>query len=100
MKVKFSKDFAKALERVPEKIRKAVVSVINTVIDSSTISEVPNCKKIESFKSVYRIRIGDYRAFFVLHVQIVGNIVKFEYLVSRGEAYNKKNLSKLRNRDV
>lgn len=100
MKVKFSKDFAKALERVPEKIRKAVVSVINTVIDSSTIFEVPNCKKIESFKSVYRIRIGDYRAFFVLHLQIEGNIVKFEYLVSRGEAYNKKNLSKLRNRDV
>ena len=100
MKVQFSKDFAKALERVPEKVRKSVVSVINKVIDCSTIFEIPNCKKIESFNSVYRIRIGDYRAFFVLHIQIEGDTVKFEYLVSRGEAYNKKNLNKLRNKDA
>lgn len=100
MKVQFSKDFAKALEKVPEKVRKSVVLVINKVIDCSTIFEIPNCKKIESFNSIYRIRIGDYRAFFVLHIQIEGDVVKFEYLVSRGEAYNKKNLNKLRNKDA
>ena len=99
MKVQFSKDFAKTLERVPEKVRKSVVGVINKVIDCSSIFEIPNCKKIESFKNIYRIRIGDYRAFFVLHIQIEGNTVRFEYLVSRGEAYNKKTLNKLRNKD-
>jgi hypothetical protein len=48
---------------------------------------------------MYRIRIGDYRAFFVFHVQIIGDTVMFEYLVSRGEAYNKKIQQKLRRKD-
>ena len=100
MKIQFSKDFAKSLERVPERVRKSVVAVINNVIDCNSILEISNCKKLESFNSVYRIRIGDYRAFFVMHIQVDGDIVRFEYLVSRGEAYNKKNLKKLRNRDT
>ena len=48
---------------------------------------------------MYRIRIGDYRVFFVFHVQIIGDTVMFEYLVSRGEAYNKKIQQKLRRKD-
>lgn len=57
-------------------------------------------KKIESLNSVYRIRIGDRRAFFVLHIEIEEDLVKFEYLVSRGEAYDKKNMERLRRKDV
>ena len=38
--------------------------------------------------------------FFVLHVEIEGDLIKFEYVVSRGEAYDKKNIEKLRRRDV
>ena len=34
-----------------------------------------------------------------LHISIEGDTVRFEYLFSRGEAYNKKNIEKLRNRD-
>lgn len=44
-------------------------------------------------------RIGDYRAFFIFHVKIVDDTVKFEYLVSRGEAYDKKVQSELRKKD-
>ena len=36
------------------------------------------------------IRLGDYRAFFTFHVEIVNGTVFFRYLVSRGEAYAKK----------
>ena len=63
------------------------------------IDEITNCKKLIAYKSVYRIRIGDYRAFFIFHVKIVDDTVKFEYLVSRGEAYDKKVQSELRKKD-
>ncbi|MDE6549853.1 MAG: hypothetical protein K2L22_12780 [Muribaculaceae bacterium] len=99
MRVKFSKDFSKAMSKLTGKIRQSTVSAINGVIDANNIDEISNCKKIESLNSVYRIRIGDKRAFFVLHVQIEGDLVMFEYLLSRGEAYDKKNMQKLRKKD-
>lgn len=100
MRVKFSKEFSRAMEKLSGKLRMSVVRVINEVIDASSIEEISDCKKIESLNSVYRIRIGDRRAFFVLHIEFEGNLVKFEYLVSRGEAYDKKNLMRLRKRDI
>lgn len=100
MRVKFSKEFSKAMEKLSGKTRKSAVAAINEVMDAASIDEISDCKKIESLNSVYRIRIGDRRAFFVLHVEIEGDLVKFEYLVSRGEAYDKKNMERLRLKDV
>ncbi|MBD5340762.1 MAG: hypothetical protein HDR94_04230 [Bacteroides sp.] len=100
MKVQFSKEFSKAMEKLSGKLRNQAVSVINEVIDAPCLEGIPNCKKIESLNSVYRIRIGDRRAFFVLHINVEGDLVQFEYLVSRGEAYGKKNMERLRNRDI
>lgn len=100
MRVQFSKAFSKAMLKLSGKHRKSAVAAINEVIDATCIEEITDCKKIESFSSVYRIRIGDRRAFFVLHVEIEGDLVKFEYLVSRGEAYDKKYMEKLRRIDV
>lgn len=99
MRVKFSKDFSKSMSKLTGKIRQSTVSAINGVIDAKSIDEISNCKKIESLNNVYRIRIGDKRAFFVLHIQIEGDLVMFEYLLSRGEAYDKKNMQRLRNKD-
>ena len=100
MKVEFSKDFIKALDKVSGKIHHSIVEAINEVIDAPRIENISNCRKIESLNSVYRIKIGSKRAFFVLHVQIDGETVKFEYLVSHGEAYDKKNMERLRLRDT
>ena len=100
MKVDFSKDFTKALDKLSGKIHNSIVEAINDVIDAQTIEEISNCRKIETLNSVYRIKIGSKRAFFVLHIQIDGDLAKFEYLVSRGEAYDKKNMERLRRRDV
>ena len=55
-----------------------------------SIKEITDCKKLVGYRNVYRIRIGDYRAFFTFHVEIVNDTVFFRYLVSRGEAYDKK----------
>ena len=100
MKVDFSKDFTKALDKLSGKIHHSIVEAINNVIDADTIEGISNCRKIETLNSVYRIKIGSKRAFFVLHIQIDGDLAKFEYLVSRGEAYDKKNMERLRKRDV
>ena len=99
MKVDFSKDFNKAVRKLSGKILQSVIATIDEVKMAPSIEHIYNCKKIESLNSVYRIRIGDKRAFFVLHIQIEGDLVMFEYLISRGEAYDKKNMLKLRNKD-
>lgn len=99
MKVDFSKDFNKSVRKLSGKILQSVIETIDEVKSAESINQISNCKKIESLNSVYRIRIGDKRAFFVLHVQIEGDLVMFEYLLSRGEAYDKKNMQKLRKKD-
>ena len=100
MKVDFSKDFTKALDKLSGKIHHSVVEAINNVIDAQTIDDINNCRKIETLNNVYRLKIGSKRAFFVLHIQIDGDLAKFEYLVSRGEAYDKKNMERLRKKDI
>ena len=84
MKVDFSKDFNKSVRKLSGKILQSVIETIDNVKAAESIDQISNCKKIESLKSVYRIRIGDKRAFFVLHIQIEGDLVMFEYLLSRG----------------
>ena len=98
MRIDFSRDFIKSLDKLSGKIYESVRDAINNVIDANSLDEIQNCKKIETLNSVYRIRIGSTRAFFVLHIEIEGDLVKFEYLLNRGEAYDKK--EKLRNRDM
>lgn len=100
MKVDFSKDFTKALDKLSGKIHHSVVEAINNVIDAQTLDDISNCRKIETLNNVYRLKIGSKRAFFVLHIQIDGDLAKFEYLVSRGEAYDKKNMERLRKKDI
>ena len=82
------------------KILQSLISALDEVRAANAIEELPDCKKIETLKNVYRLRIGDRRAFFILHIEIEGNLVKFEYLLSRGEAYDKKNMEKLRKKDI
>lgn len=82
MKVDFSKDFTKALDKLSGKIHHSVVEAINNVIDAQTLDDISNCRKIETLNNVYRLKIGSKRAFFVLHIPIDGDLAKFEYLVS------------------
>lgn len=84
------KAILKAVDKLSGKVLSSVLDMIREVKNANGIDEITNCKKLIAYKSVYRIRIGDYRAFFIFHVKIVDDTVKFEYLVSRGEAYDKK----------
>lgn len=100
MRVAFSKEFNKAARKSSGKILQSLISALDEVRAANAIEELTDCKRIETLKNVYRLRIGDRRAFFILHIEIEGNLVKFEYLLSRGEAYDKKNMEKLRKKDI
>lgn len=100
MKVAFSKEFEKAVRKLSGKILQSLINVLDEVKAANCVEELTDCKKIETLENVYRLRIGDKRAFFVLHIEIEGDLVKFEYLFNRGEAYDKKNMARLRRRDI
>jgi mRNA-degrading endonuclease RelE of RelBE toxin-antitoxin system len=99
MKVEFSKDFEKSVRKLSGKMLLSVKAVIQEVIKANSVNEITDCKKLTDYDYIYRIRIGDYRVFFVFHVHIVDDTVMFEYFVSRGEAYAKKIEKSLRQKD-
>jgi mRNA-degrading endonuclease RelE of RelBE toxin-antitoxin system len=100
MIVEYSKSFQKAINRLSEKTLVSITKVIIEVKNAGNVSDLSNCKKIVGYNIVYRIRIGDHRAFFTFHICIQGNTAKFEYLISRGQAYNKNILSILQKKDI
>lgn len=99
MKVDYSKEFEKALKKLSGKMLDSVRRVITEVKKAQDIKEITDCTKLVGYRSIYRIRIGDYRAFFTFHIEIVNDTVKFKYLTSRGEAYGKKIKTELKRID-
>ena len=99
MNVEYSKDFEKSVKKLSGKMLDSIRRVITEVKNAENIKEITNCKKLVGYRNVYRIRLGDYRAFFTFHVEIVNGTVIFRYLVSRGEAYAKKNDESLKRID-
>lgn len=77
----------------------SVRRVIKEVKNAKSLKDITDCKKLVGYHNVYRIRIGDYRAFFTFHIEIVNDTVFFRYLVPRGEAYGKKTQTELKRID-
>jgi mRNA-degrading endonuclease RelE of RelBE toxin-antitoxin system len=90
MKIKISKSFSKAIDRLSGKQLNSVLDVIKEVKAAQGIEDITDCSRLVGYHSVYRIRIGGYHAFFTFHIEIVDDVVNFRYLVSRGQAYTKK----------
>ena len=88
MKVKFSSAFIKASKKLSGKMLESLQRTIKEVKAAEDIKEITDCKKLVGYRKIYRIRIGDYRALLTLEIE--GDTVFFQYLVSRGEAYGKK----------
>lgn len=99
MKIKVSKSFSKAIDRLSGKQLHSVLDVIREVKAAQGIEDITDCTRLVGYHSVYRIRIGGYRAFFTFHIEIVDDVVYFRYLVSRGQAYTKKVESELKRLD-
>jgi mRNA-degrading endonuclease RelE of RelBE toxin-antitoxin system len=97
MKVEYSKEFEKAVRKLSGKKLKSVRNAILEVKAADHVNQLTDCKKLVGYDHVYRLRIGDLRAFFVLRIE--GDTVSFEYLVSRGEAYAKRTKEQLKRKD-
>ena len=99
MKVEYSKSFVKAVSKLSGKQRNFVRDAIDEVKKAQGLEEITDCIRMVGYHTVYRIRIGGYRAFFTFHVEIVDDVVKFQYLVSRDKAYTKKTEKELKRLD-
>ncbi len=94
MKVKYSKEFEKSVRKLSGKTLSSVKVAIMEVISAERIEDLSNCKKLSGYNSVYRLQIGNKRAFFIFGIK--DKVVFFQYLVNRGEAYNKEYKENLR----
>jgi mRNA-degrading endonuclease RelE of RelBE toxin-antitoxin system len=99
MRVEYSKAFIKVVGKLSGKVLNSVKAVILEVKEAGNVDQISNCEKLKTYDNVYRIRIGSLRAFFVLHIHVEADMVIFEYLVPRGQAYTKKILDNLRGKD-
>lgn len=99
MRTIYSKEFEKSVRKLSGKTLNSVRSTILEVRNASCIDEITDCRKLVGFDNVYRIRIGNLRAFFIFHIEIIDDCVFFRYLVPRGETYDKKNTELLRKAD-
>ena len=97
MNVKISKEFEKSAKKLSGKYKESLKNVILEIRAAQSVSDIVNCKELIGYNSVYRIRMGDYRMFFLL--EIAEQTVFLKYLVRRGEAYNKEYQKKLKHND-
>ena len=67
MNVLFETSFEKSVRKLknPE-IQRKVWETILTLEQSATLRDIPNVKKLEGFKTFYRIKLGQYRLGFEL----------------------------------
>lgn len=97
MNVRYSKAFQKEFFKMSGKIRDSILNMIREIKLAETLDDITDCKSLTGYKNIYRIRIGDHRAFF--YIEITEETLYFLHLVSRGEAYKKEMREKLQKKD-
>jgi len=84
MKVLFDKSFHKRLIHIKDKqVLGKVKQVILQVEATADIQHIPNIKKMEGFKTFYRVRIGDYR----IGLELRQDTVWFITIANRKDIY-------------
>ena len=84
MKVKFESRFAKDLKKIKD--QKVLSRLKKIIIDCKTIanlSEIKNVKKLQSYETFYRIRLGDYR----IGIEIQKDTIIFTRFLHRKDIY-------------
>lgn len=87
MKVEFDESFAKSILKIKNKsISQKIEKLIDEIENAATLSEIRQIKKLQGFKTFYRIRIGDYR----VGVELLNeNTLELIIISHRKEIYNK-----------
>jgi len=77
----FRKDTKKIKDaKLLERLKKVIIDAQN----ASTILDIQNVKKLEGYKSFYRIRVGEFRAGFKLED---GTTIRFMRFLDRKDIY-------------
>lgn len=100
MKVEFSDRFAKDIKKLSGKMLVSVLSALDDVRRAQRIEDLANCRKLVGYRHIYRIRIGDKRAFFSFHVELLDGRAYFIHLANRGSAYDKRSEQVLKREDI
>ena len=62
MEIKYEESFEKDLLKIVDnKIKKKIIQVIANIKQANKPQDIANLKKLENYKTYYRIRIGNYR---------------------------------------
>ena len=99
MKVEYSRAFVKSVKKLSGKMLSSVKKTITAAKEADSIEQLSNCEKLIGHNNIYRLRIGDLRKFFFLRIDTDNNTIFFEYLVPRGQAYDKKMIQNLKKKD-
>jgi mRNA interferase RelE/StbE len=84
MQVRYKRAFIKDLKGLPADIRESVENVsLDEIPRLKDINEIKHLKKIKSYTSFYRIKIGDYR----IGIEYRENVIVFIRVLHRKEIY-------------
>ncbi len=64
MKYEIRQSFVKDALKLPRPVQNDIAGIIHKIETVQKITELPSCKKLQGFKTAYRIRIGNYRIGF------------------------------------
>jgi mRNA interferase RelE/StbE len=64
MKYEIRQSFVKDAAKLPRQAQKQITELIEKIEKATKLTELPACKKLQGFKTAYRIRIGNYRIGF------------------------------------
>jgi mRNA interferase RelE/StbE len=71
MQEEFTKDFLKSIKKLDKTLLSRINKVVDNLEEAISVTELPNVKKLEGYKDLYRVRIGDYRLVFRLKPKLV-----------------------------
>jgi mRNA interferase RelE/StbE len=84
-RVILTKRASKGLEKAPEHIKRSSIEALDTLQQSSAPVKLFDVKKLKGTERVFRIRIGDWRIIYEVHMK-ESMIVVLE-IGSRGRVY-------------
>ncbi|WAC09541.1 type II toxin-antitoxin system RelE family toxin [Dyadobacter pollutisoli] len=65
-------------------VKLALITLIQSLEDADSLSEVSQIKKLKGFSNAYRIRIGDYR----VGIFVENDVIEFARIAHRKDIYN------------
>lgn len=84
MQVEFLASFNKDLNKLTVPfVRQALRKLILRIEGASSLSEIPNVKKLVGHSTAYRVRLGDFRVGFFFD----NHIVQFARILHRKDIY-------------